>query len=159
MGRRIAVHRRTLLQRLSQTATVGLLAGCTAEPDPGSVGEPTTPAGGTTYPDGPKSPPERPDSLTEESVGGYIREYERGYIYNRIWMGEGSTVGVACDIDGVEAIDSGYRVDVSCSGSAKKADDTPATENGTTTVMYADYFETQTTYYIDEDTTIRQREA
>lgn len=157
MGRRTAVHRRTLLLRLGQVATVGLLAGCTAEPDPGRVGEHTTPTGGRDFPDGPKSPPDRPDSLTEESVGEHVREYERRYVYNQLWMGEGSTVGVTCNIDDVEATDDGYRVDVNCTGSAKKANGTPATENGTTTAIIADYFKTPIVYFVDEDTTIRRR--
>lgn len=161
MGPRPGLPRRTLLRRLGQTATVALLAGCTTapEPDPGQVGEHTTPPGGTSFPSGPKSPPDLPDDLTEENVGEYAREYERRYVYNLLWMGEGSTVGVACEIDSVETVDDGYRVDVSCFGSAKQADGTPATENGTTTEVVADYFETPATYYVDADTTIRQGET
>lgn len=165
---RRSLPRRSLIRRLGLTATVGVLAGCTAEPgptaesdqsaeyDPGRVGEHTTRSDGSYFPGGPKDPPDRPESLTEESVDEYVREYERRYVYNKLWMGENSTVGVTCTIDAVESIDGGYRVDVACSGSAKKAGGTPAEENGTTTEVIADYFKTPATYYVDEDTTIRQ---
>lgn len=162
MGSRLSLPRRTFLRRLGQTATVALLAGCTsgpdptAESDPGRVGEHTTSYGGSSFPSGPKSPPDRPDDLTDESVGEYVREYERRYVYNKLWMGENSSVGVTCTIDAVEPTDGGYRVDVACSGSAKKAGGTPAEENGTTTKIVADYFKTPATYYVDQDTTIRQ---
>lgn len=162
---RPALPRRSLLRRLGLTVTVSLFAGCTAEPDPTAesdperVGEHTTDAGGSYFPSGPQSPPDRPAELTEESVGEYVRKYERRYVYNTIWMGENSTVSVSCDIETVESIEGGYRVEVSCFGSAKKADGTPAEENGTTTVMIADYFRTPILYFVDEDTTIREGET
>ena len=149
------MHRRTFLQRLGPALGFGLLAGCTGQPDPGRVGEHTTQPGGSSFPDGPKDPPERPAKLTEESVGVYAREYERRYVYNKIWMGENSTVGVACEIDGVEPIDGGYRADVSCFGTANAGGESNSDGTGTTTVAIADYFETPATYLVDEDTTIR----
>lgn len=149
------MDRRTFLQHLGPALGLAV-AGCTEDSDPGSVGAHTTQPGGSSFPGGPEGPPERPAELTEETVGEYAREYERRYVYNLLWQGEDSTVGVACEIDSVEPIDGGYRVDVSCSGSAKHSGGATSNSTETTTVAIADYFKTPATYFVDDDTTIRR---
>lgn len=148
------MDRRAVLQHLGLAATVGLLAGCTERADPGRVGERTTQAGGTDFPDGPKSPPDRPDPLTRESVSAYAREYEHRYVYNRLWT-DGADVDVSCNVASVEQYADGYRVTVYCEGSSKTSGETPEGGTGTTTLEYGHYGRTRTILLVDDDTTIR----
>lgn len=148
------MHRRSFLRLLGPTASLGLLAGCTggdAAPEPNT--QTTFPERTVEFPGGPKDPPAHPDTLTEDTAGEFVRTYERRYVYNQLWKSNESVVGVACELQRVENIDVGYKVIVSCEGQAKTGgsnDDSP---------VYSDYFNTARTYYIDDNTIIRNTTA
>ncbi|UPW01023.1 hypothetical protein M0R88_02725 [Halorussus gelatinilyticus] len=128
------VSRRQFL-RLSCGSVAGLLAGCAGErrsdsptATPGRT--PTTERTPTTLPrrrhdlpPGPKSPPDPPETWTEESAKRYAVAYEERRMYNSM---DGETVNeitVGCSVESVEAVRGGYRVVVLCQGAAYYGDD------------------------------------
>jgi hypothetical protein len=154
---------------MARLATVALLvivvsSGClgSVPGDPiGSSTDPTSttptatpfPSGSTTLPRGPKSAPERPDTLTESSVSEYVRTYEYRYAYNALWYSEHSDVHLECTVEAVRERASGYAVTVSCTGYSTTGGDTEGTQ--TATELHADWFTQTYTYFVDGDTTRR----
>ena len=100
------------------------------------------------FPDGPKSPPERPANLTAESVRRYVRTFERRWVYNLVSSGEPTDIQQKCGVDSVAERGGGFRVVVWCSASA-------TTESDGKTV-HADYFRQYATYFVRSDSTVRR---
>jgi hypothetical protein len=169
------------MRRRSQLATVLVLvlvtAGCTGTPADGSTATSTstptstptvTSAGGTTptptstatprpagdidFPDGPKSPPERPATLNASTVREYVRTYEYRYAYNSLWINEYTDVTLDCRVDDVGRRSAAYEAVVTCSGYSN----TNVPENSTVTPgPHADWFTQTFRYRVTEDATRR----
>lgn len=105
------------------------------------------PAEAAEFPDGPKSPPERPAELTAESVREYVQTFEYRYVYNSLHYDETSEVTETCGVDSVTEYGEGFRVVVWCTASSNTE------RNGTT--IHADYFTQYATYFVGPDTTVR----
>jgi hypothetical protein len=112
--------------RLTVLALIGLigLAGCTGGPgtQPTDTGQPTPTTATTltaepvTFPEGPKSKPERPEELSNATVRRYVHEMESRIAYNSLWRGNYSQVRVDCTVEQVTKDGRGYEAIVSCSG-------------------------------------------
>lgn len=143
--------RRGVLAALAGLAL--LAAGCAGTP----TGDPTTtptgpPSGSVEFPDGPKSPPDRPSTLSESSVREYVRAYEYRYAYNSLWINEHTTVTLDCRVDGVSRQGSGYEAVVTCTGYSN----TDVPENSTATPgPHADWFTQSFRYRVSESATER----
>lgn len=123
---------------------------------PSTVHSPTTPADGTIeWPEGPKDQPDRPETLTEQSVREYAKTHEYRYVYNTLWYSEYTEVTLDCSVETVGPAGEGYEVIVSCTGSSNTGGEAPGTR--TATVMHADYFTQTYSYYVDENTTRRHQ--
>lgn len=158
---------------MGSVALAGSLAGCAsgaldaeestgsgataAESDSTTTAEPTThelgadrslPDGETTFPEGPKSPPERPADLTAERVREYVSTFERRWVYNRLYRGESTEVHRECGVDSVAEYGEGFRVVVRCSAWANSG-------AGETTI-HADYFTQYATYFVGPNSTARR---
>ena len=169
-------------RRLLRTAGIGLaaVAGCLGRTpgDPGSTASPTdsptarrtTSAPGTSIPgspesprddgtpsfdDGPKQPPDRPETLTLESAREFAKTREYRHAYNGLWMNEHSEVHLDCEVLDAREVDARYEVVVSCTGYSNTGGD--ATGTSSPTVVHADYFTQVYTYVIGEDTLRRRR--
>lgn len=152
------------MNRAALTALVGavLLAGCVGGLGPSTGGE--SPANATdtpddelpdltlTLPDGPKERPERPAELNRSTVRDYVLDFEYRYAYNSLWYSEHTEVNLDCSVDSVTEHRQGYNVTVSCTGYSNTGG---ATEDGTATVLHADYFTQAFVYYVDADSTLR----
>lgn len=147
------MKRRSSLRLLGVGTWSSLLAGCSGRLRPPPAPEQTPlPNETVAFPRGPKEPPARPSSLTEDSARVYVKEFEHGYVYNKLWVNEESVVGVTCQIERVEDISAGYKVVVSCQGSSKTEGPGP-----NATVVYGDWFKTSSVYFIDDSSLIRRR--
>lgn len=119
---------------------------------------PGTPLPNTTVelPDGPKERPERPETLTRDSVAEYAETFEYRYVYNSLWYNQYSNVSVTCELESVGQVDVGWKAVVSCTAYSNTGG--PATGTESPTVVHADWFTQTFTYLIDENSTVR-REA
>lgn len=121
----------------------------TTEPTTHSLGvETSLPEGSVELPDGPKSPPERPEDLTAETVREYVKTFEYRWVYNHLYHGETTEVHEECGVDSVTEYGKGFRVVVWCSGWANYESD------GET--VHADYFTQYATYFVGSNSTVRQ---
>lgn len=160
------------------TAGAVLLGGCTGgvgsgsgtEPTPSGSATPTstdtptstgtppatepTPAGEIDFPDGPKSPPERPDELTRETVREYVLMYERRYAYNALYENEYTEVSLTCEVLSVDAADPGYRAVVRCSGYSNTGG--PDEGTATATEVHADWGSRRFVYRVTAASTTRR---
>lgn len=150
--------RRTLL------ASVALAAGGAGCLDslgsgPGRAG-PSTPLPNRTValPDGPKTPPERPASLSADSARELALLYEYRFVYNTLWRNDDSAVTLSCRVVDTSAFDHGYRVTVSCRGYAETEARSVPDASGPTPVR-DEWPERTVTYLVDEDSVIRQTGA
>jgi len=147
-----------------------LLAGCvsspgqsptdTDSPPPTSTDAPTTAStpgeeAAVEWPDGPKAQPERPDDLTAERVGEFVRTHEYRYVYNSLWYGEYTTVSLDCSTESVASAGDGYRAVATCTGYSNTRGPSNGTE--TVTAVHADWFTQTFVYYVDADTIRRER--
>ena len=148
-----------------------LLAGCVSGPGqsptadesepPTATDEPTTdvvtPGENATveWPDGPKSQPERPADLTDETVREFVKTHEYRYVYNSLWYSEHTSVSLECSVEKVGPAGDGYEVIVSCTGYSNTRGPTSGTE--TATELHADYFTQTFVYYVDENSLRRSR--
>jgi hypothetical protein len=163
-SRRRPLRSRRRLLRAGTLAFAGSLAGCVSGAlEDGESGESDTtdtsrrnasrpessgrevPAG---FPEGPKSPPERPANLTEESVREYVWALERRWVYNSLYRDDSTDVHRECGVDSVGEYGEGFQVVVWCSAWANSGD-------GETTV-HADYFTQYATYFVGPDSTVRR---
>lgn len=105
------------------------------------------------FPGGPKERPERPETLTEESVGAFAKTHEYRYVYNRLWYSEHTEVTLDCTLEGVTERDGWYEATVSCTGYSNTGGET----NGTETVAphHADWFTQTYVYSVKEHSLIR----
>jgi hypothetical protein len=138
----------------------------TDAPDDGSPSE-TTPAAATytplpdrstPFPEGPKSPPERPAELTAESLRSYLTTYERRWVYNEMYPGPNKNYEAHvsdCEVRWLDERDVGYVAVVSCTAYAEY--ETMPAENGTPVRVHADWFTQSFTYLVDEDAVVRRR--
>ena len=122
----------------------------------GTVGAGTPSYRPVDFPDGPKSPPAVPSTLTAESVRTFVRTHEYRYAYNELWMGEGTEVSLDCSVRRVGRIDDGWRAIVRCTGYANRQ---AAVPNGTSTAtaVHADYFTQYWAYRVAEESVRRRR--
>jgi hypothetical protein len=122
------------------------------------VGTATTrrPNGTVPFPDGPKERPDRPDRLTESTVAEFVRAHEYRYVYNRLWMGEGTAVTLSCEVSRVTPVGDGYRAVVSCTGHADAGGRARENGTGTTTPVHADHFTRTYAYYVDGNSLLRR---
>jgi hypothetical protein len=135
---------------------------------PSSVSTPGTPPDTTTqtpfpggeidFPEGPKSAPSLPSSLDRERVTAFVRTYERRFVYNTLWIDEHSGVRVSCSVDGATRSGPGWRVLVSCRGSAHHGSLMDRNGTVTETQITRDYVVRYFVYFVDEDSVYR-REA
>jgi hypothetical protein len=100
------------------------LAGCSGAPGIQPADSPQGPNEAATstaepvaFPDGPKSQPDRPDELTEESVREYVRTLQYRISYNSLWDSDVEEVNLKCWVEGVENDGEAFTAEVSCSGS------------------------------------------
>lgn len=100
------------------------------------------------FPDGPKSPPERPADLTPASAREYAKVFEYRWVYNRLYRGESTDIRRECGVNSVSEHGEGVRVVVRCSAWAN------SDRNGTT--IHADYFTQYATYFVGPDSTVRR---
>jgi hypothetical protein len=146
--------------RLAILALVGLLclAGCTGapgtQPTDTTHSTPTTAATPTaepvTFPEGPKSKPERPDELSNASVRQYVYEMESRAVYNSLWRGNYSQVTVRCEVEEVTQHDDRYEAVVVCTG----FNNVRPPENSTATPgPHYDYFTQAFRYYVTDEMT------
>lgn len=147
--------RRTLI---ASVAVAGGGAGCldSLRAGAGRAG-PATPLPNETValPDGPKSPPERPSTLSVDSVREFALLYEYRYAYNTLWRDDDSAVSLSCHVLDATAFDRVYRVAVSCSGHAETEARSVPDASGPTPVR-DEWPERTVTYLVDEDSVIRQ---
>jgi len=106
------------------------------------------------FPDGPKERPERPEALTEDSVGEFAKTFEYRYAYNSLWYSEHSDVELDCTLEGVIERDGWYEATVSCTGYSNTGGETNGTE--TATELHADWFTQTFVYSVDENSLIRE---
>ena len=107
------------------------------------------PEGSVEWPEGPKSPPERPAVLTAESVREYVHAFEYRYVYNELHYDEPTEVHEECGVESVSEYGEGFRAVVWCSAYSNTGGD-----GGTT--LHADYFTQYATYFVGPDTTVRR---
>lgn len=100
------------------------------------------------FPDGPKSPPERPAELTAGTAREYVETFERRWVYNRLYRDESSDIRQECGVDSVAERGAGFRVVVWCSAWANSG----AAE----TTIHADYFTQYATYFVGPNSTVRR---
>ncbi|WP_135824232.1 hypothetical protein [Halorussus ruber] len=74
-------------------------------------------------PDGPKSPPEPPETWTEETAQRYAATYEERRMYNSMYGTTVDEITVECSVQEVESVRGGYRVVVLRQGAAYYGDD------------------------------------
>lgn len=124
---------------------------------PTTATEASTPPPNRTveFPDGPKERPERPETLTEESVGEFVKTHEYRYAYNQLWYNEHSEVHLDCELQSVTERDGWYEVTVSCTGYSNTGGETSGNE--TATELHADWFTQTFVYSLDENSLIRER--
>lgn len=154
-------------------AAVLAVAGCVGAP--GSPASPTTGTDGETpesttsatdtvepysdteveWPDGPKERPERPETWSESAAREFVKTHEYRHVYNGLWYGPETDVTLECEVDDSEAVADGYEVTVSCTGYSNTQ--TVVDEGGTPVEMHADYFTQTYTYYVDDDSIVRNR--
>lgn len=91
----------------------------TTTTEPTETPTPSPPSGSIDFPEGPKERPERPPTLNESSVRGYVGNYEYRIAYNSLWLNESSTVTLACRVDSVTERPWGYAAVVTCTGSSE----------------------------------------
>ncbi|SDM53772.1 hypothetical protein SAMN04487949_1999 [Halogranum gelatinilyticum] len=108
-------------------------------------------------PDGPKTRPDHPDSLTLETARTYARKFEYGYVYNSLWYSESTEVTLSCEVVDAREVDVGYKVVVSCTGYSNTGGGGESDGNTTATMVHADYFTQVYTYLLDEDSVVRRR--
>ena len=145
-------------------ALTALVGGCLGGPTAGSGETESPPASPGTPPDrtgpfpaGPKVPPDRPETLTPETVREFVHEYEYRYVYNELWMGDGTEVVVDCGVDRVAAVEGGYEAAVTCTGYANAGGGPRTNVTGTTTRIHADLSTLTSTYRVTEGAVIRRR--
>ena len=129
----------------------GLLAGCSGVPESfaSNLGAETTsalPQERHKLPDGPKSPPEPPETWTEKTAREYATEYEKRHIYNELYTSEVSEITAGCSVTESEAVDGGYRVVLLCEGAVYY-------ENKDT---HGDYIGRPVTYLVGDGTVLRK---
>lgn len=128
-------------------------AGCVGT----QTGTPTAtplPPGSVDLPDGPKEPPERPATLNESSVRGYVSTYEYRYAYNSLWINEHTDVTLDCRVDSVTDRSWGYEAVVTCTGYSN----TDVPENSTASPgPHADWFTQSYRYRVSRDATRRHQ--
>jgi hypothetical protein len=161
-----------LERRIFFTAVLAValaLAGCVGAPaqsgpENGDTPESTTSATDTVepysdteveWPDGPKERPDRPDEWSESAAREFVKTHEYRHVYNGLWYGPKTDVTLSCEIDDAEPVADGYEVTVSCTGYSNTQ--TVVDEGGTPVEMHADYFTQTYTYYVDEDSIVRNR--
>ncbi|SFR86933.1 hypothetical protein SAMN05216559_0284 [Halomicrobium zhouii] len=105
-------------------------------------------------PEGPKERPERPETLTEDSVGEFVKTHEYRYAYNGLWYSEHSEVTLDCTLHGVTERDGWFEATVSCSGSSNTGGPAEGTE--AVTELIADWSTLTYVYYVDENSLIRE---
>jgi hypothetical protein len=115
----------------------------------------------TAFPDGPKSPPARPDELTNESLRAFLTTYERRWVYNTMYPGPGRNYEAHisnCGVRSLERREVGYVAVVGCTAYAEyDARPSVGNETGTPAAVHADWFTQHFTYLVDEDSLIRRR--
>jgi hypothetical protein len=118
----------------------------TSQPKTTRTPEYTTLSEGThDLPDGPKSPPEPPETWNESTAEAYVIEYEKRHIYNSLYSSRVEKINTSCGVVKVEAINVGYRVVVLCEGVAYLED----------ADYHGDYIGKRITYLVSEGTAIR----
>lgn len=150
--------------RTAVVVSLVLVAGCLGGPatgpatSPESTESPTAtssplPQQQVDLPTGPMEAPDPPAAFNESSVREYVRTYEYRYVYNALWYGENTEVGLTCDVGSVEDIGVGWRVEVTCSGYSNTQGE--ASGNETATVLHADWGSRTFVYYVDDDSVVR----
>ncbi|MDS0299932.1 hypothetical protein NDI76_14375 [Halogeometricum sp. S1BR25-6] len=120
------------------------------------------PARSTPFPDGPKSPPERPAALTEESLREFLTTYERRWVYNAMYPGPNRSYEAHvsnCEVRWLDERDAAHVAVVACTAYAEY-ETRPGGEGnatGTPVRVHADWFTQSFTYLVDEDSVIRRR--
>jgi len=107
------------------------------------------------WPDGPKERPERPDEWTEATASEFVKTHEYRYAYNSLWYDDTSDVSLECETQGSEPAGDGYEVQVSCTGYSNS--EVTVEEGGTPVEQHADWFTQTFTYYVDDDSIVRNR--
>jgi len=107
------------------------------------------------WPEGPKERPDRPAAWSESTAREFVKTHEYRYAYNGLWYGPKTDVTLECEIDDADPVADGYEVTVSCTGYSNTQ--TVVEEGGTPVEMHADYFTQTYTYYVDDDSIVRQR--
>ncbi|MFB6143151.1 MAG: hypothetical protein ABEJ30_07395 [Halorientalis sp.] len=76
------------------------------------------PLNGSTveWPAGPKDRPAIPASLTEPSVRAFVGTFEYRYVYNNLYVDEGTNVSLDCSVQSVTSQAEGYTAVVECTG-------------------------------------------
>jgi hypothetical protein len=107
------------------------------------------------WPEGPKERPDRPAEWSESVAREFVQTHEYRHVYNGLWYGPATDVTLECEVDDSEPVADGYEVTVSCTGYSNTK--TVVEEGGTPVEMHADYFTQTYTYYVDEDSIVRNR--
>lgn len=92
--------------------------------------------------------PEKPDTLTEETVSNYTTTYERTTIYNRHVDDNPTENRITCRSDSRVALESAFVVHVQCTGGVRLAGGILESESHSDVAASADY-------YVSNDTVIR----
>lgn len=132
---------------------LALTAGCQTLAGDGPDATPLPP-GTVDYPDGPKEPPQRPDTLTTSSVRTYVSTAEYRYAYNSLWVNEYTDVKLECRVDEVSETPWGYESVVTCTGHSNTD---PPPNASVTPGPHADWFTQSFRYRVSENATHRDR--
>jgi hypothetical protein len=138
--------RRTVLQTGLVTCST-YLAGCASPTTDKNVRTTASYDDSGTFgetPDGPKSYPDRPDSLSPETISSYVREFEYARVYNSLYESDAETVSVDCTGMYDTAARGGHYALAACTGYANYADG-----------VHADHGQRPAVYFVADGLTIR----
>jgi len=138
--------RRTVLQTGLVTCST-YLAGCAAPTTDNNTRTPASYTDSGTFgetPDGPKSYPNRPDSLNPETISSYVREFEYARVYNSLHESNAETVSVGCTGVYDTAAHDGHYALAACGGYANYADG-----------AHADHGQRPAVYFVGDGLTVR----
>ncbi|MDQ2074733.1 hypothetical protein RBH20_19585 [Haloarcula sp. H-GB4] len=138
--------RRTVLQTGLVTFST-YLAGCTSPITDKNARTPVSYDDSGTFgetPDGPKSYPDRPDSLSPETISSYVREFEYARVYNSLHESDAETVSVDCTGVYDTGARGGHYALAACTGYANYADG-----------GHADHGQGPAVYFVGDRLTVR----
>lgn len=96
----------------------------------------------------PRSLPWKPDPLSRNNVGVYVREYERTYRYNHVLEPAVTDVELRCSATFQAETAAGFLARADCAGSVRRR-----TDGGASTV--GEFAADRVTYFVDDDTVRR----